>query len=623
MRFVDFVISLLRDPRSFIAAQIAAGPLFAYGFVFLIIFVETGVVFFPFLPGDSLLFASGFFAHGGGFGIVPLLLVAWAAAILGDQCNFMIGKFLGQRIVESGKVKAMTPERLEKSEAFLDKWGSVAIFLGRFFPFIRTFVPFLAGMGGMRWRHFLSFNILGGIAWSSLFLLLGYFFGGIPFVQGHFEMLVLGIIGVSVVPILVGAAKSMLAKGDGTGDVTAADEPAVTGAQAAEADASPQQDGATTLPERHHDDMPGHSPRQAGKAGRVARRGAVLGAILLSVALVGASLPSVAVADVVSDYNETKAQRDQTADALDVATSEADETQGRLNELSQQIDEIEKDIRVDRASLREQMKATYKMGQVGGWDAVLGADTIEGMLDTADYSAKIREENTESIKVVMRSTEKLRELKDEASVIYESQAGRRDELSARLGGLDAKVEELSADMEVRLGVGRQAIANSAVAIAGTASPDPYIAGGQCERPSDPRLALYVEEHEKAYPGDIYWASCDRCSGTAIVASGVDDEFPPGPPSAQYEHCESSPKWKNVGSWSYGESCDKLQPGDVLITLGDHIKIFVGNEAVQARFPGSDANMYSGSAGQHQPWCYNESSSYDYREYAIFRYNAVD
>ena len=210
MGFVDFIANLLRDPRAAIAGWIAAGPVTAYGFVFLIIFVETGVVFFPFLPGDSLLFASGFFAQGGGFNIFALLGVAWVAAILGDQCNFMIGHFFGTRIVASGKVKAMTPERMEKSEKFLDKWGHLAIFLGRFFPFIRTFVPFIAGMGGMHWRNFVVFNVLGGIAWSTLFTLLGYFFGGIPAVQEHFELVVVGIILVSVIPAVAGAIRARL-----------------------------------------------------------------------------------------------------------------------------------------------------------------------------------------------------------------------------------------------------------------------------------------------------------------------------------------------------------------------------------------------------------------------------
>ena len=214
MGFVNFIAELLHDPRTAIAGAIAAGPLAAYGLVFAIIFIETGVVFFPFLPGDSLLFAAGFFAHSVGFSLFALLATAWCAAILGDQCNFFIGEKLGQRIVRSGKVKAMTPERMEKSQAFLDKWGRPAIFLGRFFPFIRTFVPFIAGMGGMKWHHFVVFNILGGITWSSLFTLVGYFFGGIPAVQEHFSLVVVGIVLVSVIPAVAGAVRARLsAKG--------------------------------------------------------------------------------------------------------------------------------------------------------------------------------------------------------------------------------------------------------------------------------------------------------------------------------------------------------------------------------------------------------------------------
>ena len=204
MGFINFIAELLKDPRTAIASWIAAGPLMAYGCVFLIIFIETGVVFFPFLPGDSLLFASGFFAHNGGFNIVALLATAWAAAILGDQCNFMIGHFFGRKIIASGKVKAMTPEQFVL--------GIVRDCLGRFFPFIRTFVPFIAGMGGMHWRNFVVFNVLGGITWSTVFTLLGYFFGGIPFVQEHFELLIIGIVAVSIIPTVVGLVKAKLGK---------------------------------------------------------------------------------------------------------------------------------------------------------------------------------------------------------------------------------------------------------------------------------------------------------------------------------------------------------------------------------------------------------------------------
>ena len=212
MGFINFIAELLKDPRTAIASWIAAGPLMAYGCVFLIIFIETGVVFFPFLPGDSLLFASGFFAHNGGFNIVALLATAWAAAILGDQCNFMIGHFFGKKIIASGKVKAMTPERIKKSEDFLDKWGHLAIFLGRFFPFIRTFMPFISGISGMRWSRFTPFSVLGGLCWSTLFTLLGYFFGNIPAVQDHFELVIVLILLVSLAPTIIGLLKAKFGK---------------------------------------------------------------------------------------------------------------------------------------------------------------------------------------------------------------------------------------------------------------------------------------------------------------------------------------------------------------------------------------------------------------------------
>lgn len=210
MGFINAIIGLVSDPRTAIAGWIAASPLTAFGLIFLVIFIETGVVFMPFLPGDSLLFASGVFAATGDLPIHILFLVVWAAAILGDQSNFFIGHFVGKRIIDSGKIKSMTPERIEKSEAMIERYGSAAIFFGRFFPFIRTFVPFLAGCGGMKWHSFAIFNILGGITWSSAFVGLGYFFGGIPFVSEHFELIVVGIVAVSVIPALAAAIKAKI-----------------------------------------------------------------------------------------------------------------------------------------------------------------------------------------------------------------------------------------------------------------------------------------------------------------------------------------------------------------------------------------------------------------------------
>lgn len=218
MGFIQFIANLLKDPRAAIAGWIAMGVAPTLGFVFLIVFIETGVVFFPFLPGDSLLFAAGFFAApdaATGKSALPLaalLPVVWLAPILGDQCNYFIGHFFGRRIIESGKVKAMTPERLAKTEKMIDRWGPLAVFLGRFFPFIRTFVPFLSGMGGMKWHHFAIWNILGGITWSSIFTLLGYFFGGVPFVQEHFELVLVLIIAISAIPAAIGVVKGWQAK---------------------------------------------------------------------------------------------------------------------------------------------------------------------------------------------------------------------------------------------------------------------------------------------------------------------------------------------------------------------------------------------------------------------------
>lgn len=214
MGFIHFILNLLKDPRSAIAGWIAMGTAPALGLIFLIIFIETGVVFFPFLPGDSLLFAAGFFAAPDsttGKSSLPLALllaVVWLAPIIGDQCNYFIGHFFGRRIVESGKVKALTPERIAKTEKMIDKWGPIAVFLGRFFPFIRTFMPFISGISGMRWTRFTPFSIFGGVVWSSLFTLLGYFFGNIPFVQKNFELVIVAILLISLVPTFIGLYKA-------------------------------------------------------------------------------------------------------------------------------------------------------------------------------------------------------------------------------------------------------------------------------------------------------------------------------------------------------------------------------------------------------------------------------
>lgn len=213
MNFVNFIMDLLKDPRSAIAGWIIAlGPVWVYTPLFLIVFIETGLVFFPFLPGDSLLFAAGVFsAPGGGLNLAATLIVFCAAAILGNTSNYWIARFFGSRIIDSGKVKQLTPERMAKLDTFFEKYGGLTIIITRFMPFFRTFAPFIAGTGHMNFGKFTIFNAIGGISWVSLFVLVGYFFGGIPFVQEHFEIIVLGIVAVSVAPAIIGAVKAALA----------------------------------------------------------------------------------------------------------------------------------------------------------------------------------------------------------------------------------------------------------------------------------------------------------------------------------------------------------------------------------------------------------------------------
>ena len=221
MEFIDFILGLLQDPRGAIAGWIIAlGPIWVYTPLFLIVFVETGLVFFPFLPGDSLLFAAGVFsAYGGGLSLAATLIVFYAAAILGNTSNYWIARLFGSRIIDSGKVKALTPERMAKLDHFFEKYGGLTIVITRFMPFFRTFAPFIAGTGHMNFAKFTFFNCLGGISWVSLFVLVGYFFGGVPFVQEHFEVIVLGIVAVSVAPAVIGAVKAALsARKSGTRD---------------------------------------------------------------------------------------------------------------------------------------------------------------------------------------------------------------------------------------------------------------------------------------------------------------------------------------------------------------------------------------------------------------------
>lgn len=180
------------------------GPV-TYVILFLVIFAETGLVVTPFLPGDSLLFATGALTAGdpaGTLNIVVLWLALCVAAVLGDSVNYAIGRRIGNRAFD-GSIRFLKPEYLEKTEKFYAKHGGKTIILARFVPIVRTFAPFVAGVGHMDYSKFFGFNVIGGIAWVSIFVWLGYFFGNIPFVKDNFEVVVIGIVLVSVVPIFV------------------------------------------------------------------------------------------------------------------------------------------------------------------------------------------------------------------------------------------------------------------------------------------------------------------------------------------------------------------------------------------------------------------------------------
>jgi membrane-associated protein len=183
-----------------------------YGLLFLIIFMETGFVVTPFLPGDSLLFAAGTFASpalGSPLDVGLLVVLLCMAAIGGDTVNYWIGHYLGPRAF-SGEIRFLKKEYLDRTHAFYERHGGKTIVLARFVPIIRTFAPFVAGVGAMSYGRFIVYNVVGGVAWVLIFTLGGYFFGNLPFVQDNFTIVVLAIILISVMPAVIEVVKSRI-----------------------------------------------------------------------------------------------------------------------------------------------------------------------------------------------------------------------------------------------------------------------------------------------------------------------------------------------------------------------------------------------------------------------------
>ncbi len=194
--FFDFVMHLDKN-----LTQLAQDfGFWTYLILFLVVFCETGLVVTPFLPGDSMIFVIGALAAGGELNFPGIIAVLIAAAILGDTCNYHIGKFIGPAIFKRDDVRILKKEYLIKTHNFYEKHGGKTIIIARFIPIIRTFAPFVAGMGSMSYPKFISYNVIGGISWVALFSFGGFFFGNMPIVENNFSLVILAIIFISLVP---------------------------------------------------------------------------------------------------------------------------------------------------------------------------------------------------------------------------------------------------------------------------------------------------------------------------------------------------------------------------------------------------------------------------------------
>jgi membrane-associated protein len=181
-----------------------------YVILFAVIFIETGLVAMPFLPGDSLLFTAGLFAASGDLNLMYLLVLLYIAAVLGDNCNYWIGRKIGLGVF-NWKIKGsqlVKKEYLDQTEAFFEKNGVKAIIMARFVPFVRTFAPFAAGVGKMNYRKFFTFDLIGGFLWIFSLTLAGYMLGGIEWIRKHIDLVCLGIIFISILPMILNVIKS-------------------------------------------------------------------------------------------------------------------------------------------------------------------------------------------------------------------------------------------------------------------------------------------------------------------------------------------------------------------------------------------------------------------------------
>ena len=211
MEFIHYLVDLFLHLDKHLNEIILQYGTLTYAILFGVIFAETGLVFTPFLPGDSLLFAAGTFAAAGSFNVHLLFILLSIAAILGDTANYWIGNFFGPKVFEKN-IRFLKKEHLEKTHKFYEKYGGKTIIIARFIPIIRTFAPFVAGVGAMTYSKFILFNIVGAVLWCALFVYGGYFFGNLTFVKNNFSIVIITIIFISVLPGIIEFARHKLAK---------------------------------------------------------------------------------------------------------------------------------------------------------------------------------------------------------------------------------------------------------------------------------------------------------------------------------------------------------------------------------------------------------------------------
>lgn len=202
MDIIRFLIDFIIHIDIHLGQIISSYGIATYIILFLIVFMETGLVFTPFLPGDSLLFAAGAFAALNSLNIWLLFFLLTVAAILGDTVNYWIGYFFGKKIVAHPKIP-IDEGHIKETQKFFHKHGGKTIILARFMPFIRTFAPFVAGVGRMKYQQFFSYNVIGGVLWVSIATFAGYFFGNMEFVRENFSLVIIGVIMISLVPIFI------------------------------------------------------------------------------------------------------------------------------------------------------------------------------------------------------------------------------------------------------------------------------------------------------------------------------------------------------------------------------------------------------------------------------------